>query len=69
MLTRCTGKTYPLEAGLGAEGGRLLHYAVDSALECGVLISEVQVNITSDARFSSKVTDQTIIYYPWLRLH
>ena len=41
------GKTYPLEAGLGAEGGRLLHYAVDPALECGVLISEVQVSFLS----------------------
>merc|ERR1712129_319763 len=36
------GKTYPLESGLMAEGGRLLHFTMDKDKECGVLITNIE---------------------------
>jgi len=36
------GKTYPLESGLMAEGGRLLHFTTDKDKECGVLITNIE---------------------------
>jgi len=36
------GKTYPLESGLMAEGGRLLHFTKDKDRECGVLITNIE---------------------------
>merc|ERR1712060_546904 len=36
------GKTYPLETGLMAEGGRLLHFTKDKDRECGVLITNIE---------------------------
>jgi hypothetical protein len=40
-----TGNNIPLQSGLSAEGGRLLHYfTTDKEKECGVLITSVEVN-------------------------
>ena len=36
------GEQYPLQPDLFAEGGRLMHYAVDKARECGLLITRTE---------------------------
>ena len=36
------GAQYPLQPDLFAEGGRLMHYAQDKDLECGLLISRTE---------------------------
>jgi hypothetical protein len=44
MLFLLLGNNIPLESGLSAEGGRLVHYyAKDKEKECGVMITSVQV--------------------------
>ena len=36
------GEQYPLQPDLFAEGGRLMHYAMDKDLECGLLIATTE---------------------------
>ena len=37
------GEQYPLQPDLIAEGGRLMHFANNKDLECGILITNLQV--------------------------
>ena len=36
------GEQYPLQPDLFAEGGRLMHYAADRDLECGLMIARLE---------------------------